>query len=344
MTFIHMKFKGRTTSPWHVGKRRYGDYHYTRDDYLWGRGIRGPVLRQLWRTYCPKCDAREGVNFIPERDCPDCVNAGNCPFYNLIGSAEEGEFKDKPHLIITNLRFLGRVEKGRLSLATLDDKYRGVVEGKAPVFVEYLSEGTRFEFEVIMMGEGSRFAGEFESAVKTSLRFFGWGGFCNEGFGRGEITDVERNGFNVFDYKYVEAEADRILHKVSQARILHFKIDPILMLDRDGGGFYTSTHEEGFLRKLCNCINERFWQFYGMHVHLQEWVKEVSGRARTVSIKAWSRARRRPQTFKGIGNELTLHFNEPIEPEEAKALAIARYGVGRYKNQGFGSLKVAEGR
>ena len=340
MAFIHMKFKGRTTSPWHVGKRRYGDYHYTREDYLWGRGVRGPVLRQLWRTYCPRSDAHEHVDFTSDRDCPHCVNAVDCPFYNLIGSADEGEFKDKPHLIITNLRFSGRVEKRRLALAALDDRYRGVVEGRAPVFVEYLYEGASFEFEAILMGEGARFAGEFESAVKTSLRFFGWGGFCNEGFGRGEITDVERNGFKVFDHKYIEVYAERVLHRLNRVKTLTFKIEPILMLDRDIGSFYTSVYEEGFLRKLCNCINERFWQFYGEHVHVQGWVEDVSGRARTVSMKAWSRTHRRPKTFKGIGNELTLHLNGSLGLVEAKAFALARYGVGRYKNQGFGSLRV----
>jgi len=342
LTFIHMKFEGRTTSPWHVGKKRYGDYYYTRDDYLWGRGIRGAVLRQLWRTYCPKSDAREGVNFTPDRDCPNCVNAEDCAFYNLIGSADEGEFKDKPHLIITNLRFSGKVKKGRLALTTLDDKYRGVVEGRAPVFVEYLHEGVRFEFEAIMMGNGVRFAEEFESAVKTSLRFFGWGGFCNEGFGRGEITDVERNGFRAFDRKYVEIHAEKVLQRLNQVKTLTFKIEPILMLDREDGGFYTSIYEEGFLKKLCNCIDERFWQFYGEHVHVQGWIKGVSGRARTVTMKAWSRAYRRSKTFKGIGNELTFHLDGSIGIDEAKAFALAKYGVGRYKNQGFGSLRLSD--
>jgi len=340
LTFIHMKFKGRTTSPWHVGKRRYGDYHYTRDDYLWGRGIRGPVLRQLWRTYCPKSDAREGVNFTPDRDCPNCVDAKDCPFNNLVGSADEGEFKDKPHLIITNLHFLGRVEKGRLAIATLDERYRGVVAGRAPVFVEYLREGAGFEFEAILMGEGARFALEFESAVKTSLRFFGWGGFCNEGFGRGTITSVEKNGFNIFNYEYVEAAAEKIQEKMREEKTVTFTINPLLILEKDSGGIYRSVYEEGFIKKLCNCINERYWQFYGNHTYVQRSVEGVSGRARTIRMKAWSRAHRKPKNFEGIGNEITLHFKGSLEVDDAKAFALTKYGVGRYKNQGFGSLRA----
>jgi len=339
LTFIHMKFRGRTTSPWHIGKRRYGDYHYTRDDYLWGRGIRGPVLRHLWRTYCPKSDMREGVNFTPNRDCPNCVDARDCPFNNLVGSADEGEFKDKPHLIITNLRFLGGVEKGRLAIATLDPRYRGVVEGRAPVFVEYLHEGAEFEFEAVLMGEGARFAWEFEAAVKTSLRFFGWGGFCNEGFGRGTITDVEKNNFKIFNHKYVEATAEKIQEKACEEKTITFTINPLLILEKDDGDVYRSVYEEGFIKKLCNCINERYWQFYDEHIYIQEKIEALGGRARTTRIRGWSRKTRNRILFEGIGNEITLYFGEKLNTEEAKALALARYGVGRYKNQGFGSLK-----
>jgi|GEM_PF-7072343 len=39
--------------------------------------------------------------------------------------------------------------------------------------------------------------------------------------------------------------------------------------------------------------------------------------------------------FVGIGNELTLEFGAKPSEEEAVTLAIARYGIGRYKNQGF---------
>ena len=338
MSFIHMHFRGQTTSPWHIGKRKYGDYLYTRDDYLWGRGIRGPVLRQLWRTFCPKSDARDRVEFNPEKDCLSCITADDCPFHNLIGSADEGEFKDKPRLIITNLRFTGNVNKSRVALATLDERHLGVVEGKAPVFVEYLLEGASFEFEAILMGKGAKFADHFESAVKTSLQFFGWGGFCNEGFGRGAIASVEKSDFSGFDHKYITPTAKKILERLQKEKNLVFDISPILILDKDGGNIYKSVFEEGFQNKLCNCINERYWQFYGENIYIQSCVERVSGRARTVRIDAWSRALGKPKPFEGVGHEIILHFKGEVGNERAKAFALAKYGVGRYKNQGFGSL------
>ncbi len=340
MSFLHIRFKGRTDAPWHIGLRRYGDYLYTRDDYLWGRGIRGPVLRQLWRTYCPKSDAHDGVDFYPERDCPKCTMSSNCPFWNLRGTAEEGEFKDKPRLIITNLCFKrDSVRKDRIALATLSDQYRSAVKGKAPVFVEYIHEGAEFEFEAILMGEGARFSEPFISAVEVSLKFLGWGGFCNEGFGRGNITDIRKYGFNSFEYDVIEPLADEIMNKASQSGLATFSISPMLILDKDGGGTYRSILEEGFKDKFCNCINERYWQFYGKHLYIQGKVESLSGRARTVRIRAWSRKIRNRIFFEGVGNEITVHFSGQIDSEEAKALALAKYGIGRYKNQGFGSLK-----
>lgn len=338
MSFIHLHFRGVTTSPWHIGKRSYGDYLYTRDDYLWGRGIRGPVLRQLWRTFCPKSDAYDRVKFYPEKDCLICDMAEDCPFWNLRGTGDEGEFKDKPRLIITNLYFnRDTVRKDRVALATLSDQYLGVVEKKAPVFIEYLHEGAKFEFETILMGDGVNFVDHFVSAVKVSLKFLGWGGFCNEGFGRGEITNNERHGFNSFEHKYVEPLAEDMLGKAEKA--VTFTISPMLILDKKGGGIYRSIREEGFSEKLCSCINERYWQFHNNHVYVQGKVKEITGRARTVKIYAWSRKTGSKKPFEGIGNELTIHFNGRLEPEEAKALALMKYGIGRFKNQGFGSLR-----
>ena len=340
MSFLYIRFEGRTTSPWHIGLRRYSDYLYTRDDYLWGRGIRGPVLRQLWRTYCPKSDTYDGVDFYPERDCPKCAMASECPFWNLRGTADEGEFKDKPRLIITNLYFKrDSVRKDRVALATLSDQYRGVVEEKAPVFIEYICEGAEFEFETILMGEGVKFSDQFTSAVEVSLKFLGWGGFCNEGFGRGNITSIRKYGFSSFEYNIIEPLAKRIMDKVEQTRYVAFNISPILVLDKDGGGIYRSILEEGFRDKLCNCINERYWQFYDKHLYIQDKVESLGGRTRTIKIQAWSRKIRDRMPFEGIGNEITIHFSGRIDVEEAKALALARYGIGRYKNQGFGSLK-----
>ncbi|MGQ9597708.1 MAG: hypothetical protein ACUVUS_10180 [Thermoproteota archaeon] len=345
MSFVHIHFKGETTSPWHIGKRQYGDYLYTRDDYLWGRGIRGPVLRQLWRTFCPKSDAIDGVEFYPDSDCPACSMSEGCPFWNLRGTADEGEFKDKPRLIITNLYFdRDTIKKDRVALATLSEQYLGVVEAKAPVFIEYLEEGARFDFEAILMSRGVDFAEEFISAVKVSLKFLGWGGFCNEGFGRGEINNVLRHGFNSFEHKYVEPLAERILEEAAVKEMLTFNVSPMLILYKNQNGrVYKSICEEGFSKKLCNCINERNWQFYDRHVHIQDNVKEVSGKAKKIGIHAWSRKTRGKILFEGIGEELTIHFNGKLEVEEARALALAKYGVGGYKNQGFGSLRLVGG-
>ena len=334
LSFIHMHFYGRTTSQWHVGKRKRGCLLLTRDDYLWGRGVRGPVLRQLWRTFCPKSDVKDGASFLPERDCPSCRMAGNCPFANLRGCNGEGEFKDKPRLIITNLRFIDNVRKGRVALTSISDEYMSAVKGRIPTFIEYLSEGATFEFEAILMAEGVQFADALESAVKVSLKFHGWGGFCNEGFGRATITKVERNCFDAFNRKYVEPLAE----KIENGRTLSFTIKPLLILEKDGNSLYRSIHEEGFLDKLCHCIDERYWQFYGEHIHIKSKVEKLGGMAKTVKFHAWSRKLGKPITFEGIGNQISLHLNSNLKHEEAKALAIAKYGVGRFKNQGFGSL------
>jgi len=339
--FLHLHFKGRTTTPWHVGKRRYSNYLYTRDDYLWGRGIRGPLLRQLWRTFCPKSGARDGLNFKPERDCSVCSLTSKCPFINLRGSPDEGEFKDRPRLIITNLWFVGGVEKGRVALATLDERYLGVVEEKAPVFVEFIREGAKFEFEVILMGDGVRFADEVESAIKVSLEFHGWGGFCNEVFGRGVIESVRKHGFNSFEYKYVDGSVKSIMDELRRrGSRLRFRISPLLIIDKDSGGFYKSILEKGFSEKFLNCVNERYWQFYRRHIHVQDSLLKIFGRARTIMIRGWSRKTGGEKVFRGIGNEVVLQFGGELGFEEARALALMRYGVGRYKNQGFGTLTL----
>jgi len=318
-----------------VGKKHYGDYLYTRDDYLWGRGIRGPLLRQLWRTFCPRSGVGDGLDFRPERDCSDCPFALRCPFINLRGSPDEGEFKDKPRMVVTNLRFVCGVERGRVALATLDDRHLSVVEEKAPVFVEFIHPGARFEFEVILMGDGAKFVDEVKSAVEISLEFHGWGGFCNEGFGRGVIENVVEHGFDSFEHEYIEPIVNMLLE--SEDRRFRFRIYPLLMIDKDSGGFYVSILEPGFSEKFSNCVNERYWQFYRKHIHIQSSLVKVFGRARTVRIRGWSRKEGRRKSFIGIGNEIILQFDD-LGVEEAKALAMMKYGVGRYKNQGFGSL------
>jgi len=338
LDFIHLTFRGVTTSPWHVGKVRYSNYLYTRRDILWGRGVRGPILRQLWRTYCYKSDLRERVDFVEDRDCVVCASASDCPFFNLRGCDDEGEFKDKPRFIVSNLIFVSEFEVGRVALVSIDDRLRSVIPQKAPVYVEYIPSGVKFVFDVILMGDGARFQSEVEEAVKVSLKFHGWGGFANEGFGRGEIVELEKRGFGEFERSVLKPSAE----KVSSGSVV-FEIKPLLILDKDGGGFYTSVAEEGFLSKLCNSINERYWQFYNTHVYVQEVLKGVFGRARSMRIRGWSmKSTPSNLVFKGIGGELIFEL-EGVGEEHAKALALARFGIGRFKNQGFGSLIIKGG-
>ena len=329
-----MQFYGRTTAPWHIGLRKYGDYLYTRRDILWGRGIRGPVLRQLWRSYCPKSDLREAVEFRPERDCVACEMSDECPFNNLRGSGD-GEFKDKPKLIITNLRFRSDFNPILLNISTISDSLKSVVKGRAPVFIECVPPDVEFEFEIILMGAGVRFKHEVLKAVDISLRFFGWGGFCNEGYGRGLIEKVEEHDLDAFEERCLKPYAEKLEGAVKAS----FTVKPILLIEKDGGGYYVNVLEKGFKERLMHSINERYWQFYSRHVYTP--IFEVSGRARTVKIAGWSRKLGRRKVFTGIGNELVLSFRS-LSNEEAKALALTRYGIGRFKNQGFGSLELKE--
>jgi len=82
-------------------------------------------------------------------------------------------------------------------------------------------------------------------AVKISLKFHGWGGFCNEGFGRGEIIEIRRHTFEEFEHKYVKPNAQKIM-EITHAS---FFIEPLLILDKDSGGYYRSILEQGFKEK-----------------------------------------------------------------------------------------------
>jgi len=331
-SFVHLKFKGRTTSPWYVGKRQFGDFYYTRTDFLWGRGVRGPVLRHLWRTHCPKSSAEEAARFNPN-ECKACRYAEECPFNQLRGS-NEGEFKDRPRLIVTNLKFLDVKNTGRLALVSRSEETLSVVRGKSPVFIEYIPEGTRFEFEAILMGKGAEFEEAFVNAVKTSLRFFGWGGFCNEGFGRGEV-EVERSNYEAF-VKEIEKDAENIKRYLDEDGKVTFKVEPVLILEKERGGFFKSPLEAGFKEKFIHCLNERFWQFFQENIYVP--ITEISGVSKHISIRNWSRKEgREGKPFEGVGGEISLHLKE-YKKEHLLALSVARYGIGRFKNMGFGSL------
>lgn len=342
---VHLRYIGGTTSPWHVGRlpqrvatRGFPDLQYTRTDLMWGRGIRGPVLRQLWRSYCPSSDSRDGATFMPERDCPRCSMLEECPFGNLRGSDDEGEWKDKPRLILTNLRFElpANFQPPRLSFTTLDEEWLGTSEERGPYRIEYIPSGTRFEFEAILMADGARFEKEFDDAIRTSLKFLGWGGRCNEGFGRGRIIECERIGYEEFWKKYVSEPAGTMLEKEE----VDLRIELLLILDRDGGGYHMSTCEAGFLEKFCNCINERYWQFTGEHIYAQEAIRGIEG-GRPGLLRGWSRKLSREIIFKGLSDRVKLMLGGEVKQQITEAIALARYGIGRYKNQGFGSLSIA---
>lgn len=342
--FVHLKYIGKTMAPWHVGRlpqriaaRGFPDLLYTRTDLMWGRGIRGPVLRQLWRSYCSLSEPRDGIDFRPERDCPECRMQEDCPFNNLRGSDDEGEWKDRPRLILTNLKFdlPESFRPPRLTFTTLDEEWLGTSEEKGPYTIEYIPSGLKFTFEAILMADGVRFERELDQAVRVSLRFFGWGGRCNEGFGRGEIIECERRGYDDFWKTYVAREAEKVFEREK----LGMKVETLLIIDRDSGGYYTSTCEGGFLEKLCNCINERFWQFTGQHIYVQESVKGVEGGVPGI-LRGWSRRLSREVIFKGIAEGIELHFRGELKESIAEAIALTRYGLGRYKNQGFGCLLI----
>ena len=173
MNLVQLIFKGRTTTPWHIGERKYSNYLYTRKDILWGRGVGGSVLRQLWRICCPFSDNRERVKFN-EIGCKKCPSAEECPFNALRGVDSEGEFKDTPRIVFTNVYFR-EVKTGKMVITSLNEKYRGVIEEIEPVYVEYIESGAKFYFEILLMGKGLEFKDEVVNTVKSSLKFFGWG-------------------------------------------------------------------------------------------------------------------------------------------------------------------------
>ncbi len=339
--FLHLHFYGVTTSPWHLGDRplgsRWTSILRSRARLLWGRGIRGPMLRQLWRAYCPYSDIREAAVFKPETHCPRCQMAEECPFNNLRGSPNEGEWKDKPRLIISNLRFTqGNGEPlRRMSINTLSDRWRGVVPEKAPITLEYIPARTGFEFEIILMGEGVRFRREVKEAVEVSLRFLGWGGRCNEGFGRGLIKEIKENMWSDFLSRYIDGVAKNILGK----KEVCLETETLLLLEKSRGQYFTSVIEEGFQEKLFNCMRERYWQFFGQaNDHPAPHVERVESRLKPEKIRGWSRKMGREIGFTGLSGTINLILRDPINNELARMIAVTRYGIGKYKNQGFGTL------
>jgi hypothetical protein len=325
--FINLRFIGRTTSPWSIARRIYSDYIYCQD-FLWGRGVRGPVLNYLLKAYC----GRTGI--LP---CEGCVKKAECPFYNLYGADREGEDKDSPRLVVTSLRFEGKpAGKPRQPLISRSELTNGVALG--PVFVEYIPVNTTFRFEAILTSDAVKFIDEFKEAVRATLALSGWGGRCSRGYGRGVVVQLEE-----LDFDNWASSIEECVKPLVGSQEVYLEIHPILILERyEGEGVYGSILEEGFTRKLRSSIEERYWQFFRVNARLRG-IEAVSGRCQQMTFRSWSRRDSREKHFTGIAGTLKVRFKEPLTAEEAMLLGVARYGIGRYKNQGFGSLHPVVG-
>jgi hypothetical protein len=312
MDFTHLHFKGKTTSPWSIGRRYYSNFIYCQN-YLWGRAIRGPILGYLLKSYCPHLPA----DILP---CDQCTEQKECPYFHLNGSEKEGELKDTPKLVVTTLTF-DKYESSRISLISRDSATNGVALG--PVTIEHVPSDVSFEFEVILTGDATRFSDQVIEAVKGTLTLIGWGGRCSRGYGRGRILNVSENNFDEWLMQYVDKRVG-VLEDESNVTL---KLFPLLILDTDA--------------KIKHCLSERYWQFFKEPHYLD--IKSVSGSCSFTTLRAWSRKDNDAGRFGGLTGDLNLEFRTPLKKEDLRTLSIAWYGIGRYKNQGFGSLRPKEG-
>jgi CRISPR/Cas system CSM-associated protein Csm3 (group 7 of RAMP superfamily) len=320
MELLNIHFKGITTSPWFIGRRQYSNYLYCQK-FLWGRAIRGPILNYLLKIYCP--------TFPYKLECKECNEKNECPFYNLYGIENNDELKGTPKLVITSLVF-EKIEIERLLFISRDSITNGVSLG--PISIEYIAPNTIFKFEIILTGPSVKFAEYIKEAIRATLAFAGWGGMCTKGYGRGKIIEIKEYDFN----KWINEILDEKAKIFEDKKEIELEIFPILILE-DNGKIYTSILEDNFKKKLVNSINERYWQFFKSNKYLK--VKKVSGNAFHTIMRAWSNKNNKPLKFEGLSGTLKLLFEEPIQKEESRMLGIAKYGIGRFKNQGFGSLQ-----
>lgn len=322
--FVHLHFTGKTTSPWVIGRRTYSNYIFCQR-FLWGRAVRGPVLGYMLKSYCP---------YLPSSTlpCEGCTQREDCPFYNLYGADNEGAFKDTPRLLITSLAFK-TPRFPRMHLISRDAVTNGVALG--PVTVEYIPPETCFEFEVIMTGEATGFVERLKEAVRATLTLTGWGARCSAGCGRGRIENVVNHGFDEWVSKYVERRVEELEGK----RAFTLEIFPILMLEKEKNIYYTSVVEKGFRKKLANSMSERYWQFFKDSKYLR--IEDVSGACVFTAVRAWSRKdNRQVNNFRGLAGELQLRLTSRLSKEDLRVVGVSWYGIGRFKNQGLGSLML----
>ena len=280
----------------------------------------------LLKTYCPHLPK----TVLP---CDNCGEGGECPYYNLNGCEKEGDLKDTPKLVVTSLTF-ENFENERLSMVSKDAITNGTSFG--PVNVEHVPTGTRFNFEVILTGFATKFANNVVEAVNGTLTLVGWGGRCSRGYGRGRILKVEKNCLEEWISKYV----DKRVNMLEGESVITLNLFPILILETGEGPerIYTNIVEKEFPLKLSNCINERYWQFLKINHHLR--IKSVSGLCGFTRFRSWSRKDARKGSFGGLSGDLTLQFESALGIEDLRTIGISWYGIGRYKNQGFGSLRI----
>ena len=330
--FIHLHFIGKTASPWSISRMYSEAPLICCQNFLWGRAIRGPILNYVLRTYCP--------HFPELPPCIKCSERLDCPFYNLYGVDKKGEFKDTPRLVVTSLTFedtFGKMEFERFPIISRDSMTKGVALG--PVFLEYIQAGVNFEFEALLIGEASRFSNYFIEAVRATLSLTGWGARCSRGYGRGRLIKVKKHSFDEWVKDYI----DKRTVKLNGSQEAYFRIFPIIILDKADEKCepYQSILEKGFINKLKNSMQERYWQLFKAHHYIK--IESVSGPCVHTMIRAWSRKENKDKWFSGLTGSIKIRFGSKLNDKDLRVIGTAWYGVGRYKNQGFGSLRLLTG-
>lgn len=322
--FVHLHFFGETTAPWTITKKRYSSYVYSYN-FLWGRAVRGPILNYILQSFCPHLPNA----MLP---CCECSNYSECPFFNLNGSEKSGDFKDTPKFVVTSLTFrtfdMRRLKLTSINILGNSNNSQGIVN------VEYIPIGTNFEFEVILTGDASKFVNYVIEGARATLTLVGWGARCTEGYGRGKIIKVDRQSFTEW-LQYVDKKTNTYEGKTTAS----LRAFPMLILSKEEARptIYTSIFERNFANKLANSMNERYWQFTKLNHHLN--IKNVSGNCTFTRVRSWSRRDNCSDLFGGLSGDLFLEFTAPLTASEARIIGISWYGIGSYKNQGFGSLR-----
>lgn len=70
-------------------------------------------------------------------------------------------------------------------------------------------------------------------------------------------------------------------------------------------------------------------------------IKPILDSEKTGLLRGWSRKLSNEIFFKGVSDRIKLVLEDMFVEQTAEAITLARYGIGRYKNQGFGSLLIS---